>query len=227
MTYIEQDLYFIIGNELKAERSRANMTLDDVAKKMGVTSMTVQRYEKASRKITVETVRKLCKIYDTDADALMERCVEAFNIRNGKSKSPLAEDELKKTVSWNLTRYMDRTKTSCDDLAEYLHVSSVSVKKWCDGIDAPPIDVMDRICAYFGITRALLLSETPGDWIHEQLSEELLTVSEERLLADFRQLDSVGQDLVCNYTSDLVASGRYSLSTECGSGSGSGEDETA
>lgn len=36
-----------------------------------------------------------------------------------------------------------------------------------------------------------------------------LTASEEALLSDFRQLNEEGQDKVSEYTSDLVASGRY------------------
>lgn len=139
----------------------------------------------------------------------------------------MTEKEFNKIFSDNLTYYMVKTGTSRGDLAKLLNVSVTSVANWCRGKKTPRMDKVDRICTHFGIKRSDLMSEYPGDVIDPSLSEDILTATEERLLADFRQLDSVGQDLVCNYTSDLVASGRYSLSTECGSGSGSGEDETA
>ena len=62
----------------------------------------------------------------------------------------------------------------------------------------------------------------------DQASEAFkLSASEESLLSDFRQLNDDGQDRVCGYTSDLVASGRYDRDRGIHCGSGSGQDETA
>lgn len=125
MAYIDQDLYTILGEHLRDARDNANMTLSDAASKMGVSTMTIQRYEKAERKATVETVQKLCSIYDVNPDDLMQHSIERF-------------------------RSMSSTI----------------------GIDG--------------------------------LSEK-----EHFLISHFRSLDSVGQEKLLDYASDLAASGRY------------------
>ena len=138
MSYIDQELYLIVGNALRDARDAAQMTLAEAAKKMGVTTMTIQRYEKAERKATVETIRKLCTIYGVDADSFMQKAINSFNDLPCPSSS--------------------------------------------------------------------------------------LTPAEQVLLSDFRQLNDEGQDKVTEYTSDLVASGRYDVRAGEGAGSGSGEE---
>ena len=138
MSYIDQELYLIVGNALRDARDAAQMTLAEVAKKMGVTTMTIQRYEKAERKATVETIRKLCAIYGVDADSFMQKAINSFKDLPCPSSS--------------------------------------------------------------------------------------FTPSEQSLLSDFRRLNAEGQEKVSEYTSDLVASGRYDISTGDGAGSGSGEE---
>ena len=130
MSYIDQDLYTIVGNALRDARDTAQMTLAEAAKKMGVTTMTIQRYEKAERKATVETIRKLCAVYGIDSDTFMENAIASFK------NMPVADSSL--------------------------------------------------------------------------------TASEQTLLDNFRQLNDEGQDKVCEYTSDLVASGRYIKNNENG-----------
>lgn len=136
----------------------------------------------------------------------------------------MTEKEFNKIFSDNLTYYMAKTGTSHGDLAQLLGVSVTSVANWCRGNKTPRMDKVDRICTHFGIKRSDLMSEYPGDVIDPSLSEDILTVAEERLLADFRQLNDEGQDKVCEYTSDLVASGRYDSGAGDSAGSGSGEE---
>ncbi len=58
---------------------------------------------------------------------------------------------------------------------------------------------------------AKALGCTLDDFVEDPFESmpEHLTASEQSLLADFRQLNEEGQDKVVEYTSDLVASGRY------------------
>ena len=93
MTYIDRDLYSILGEALRDARDSANMTLADAAKKMGVSIMTIQRYEKAERKATVETVRNLCEIYAVDADALMQYSIDRFRSMSSSSSGGLSSIE--------------------------------------------------------------------------------------------------------------------------------------
>lgn len=128
----------------------------------------------------------------------------------------MTEKEFNKIFSENLTYYMAKTGTSRGDLAKLLHVSVTSVANWCRGQKTPRMDKVDRMCAHFGIKRSDLMSEYPGDVTDPSLSQDVLTATEEQLLADFRQLNDDGQEKVCEYTSDLVASGRYIKNNENG-----------
>lgn len=78
MSYMEQELYYILGSFLKSARESAGYTLTEVSEKMNTTPMTVQRYEKGDRKISVEKVRELCAIYNTNSDLLMQNAVNKF-----------------------------------------------------------------------------------------------------------------------------------------------------
>lgn len=128
----------------------------------------------------------------------------------------MTEKDFNKIFSDNLTFYMAKTGTSRSDLAKLLNVSITSVANWCRGQKTPRMDKVDRICAHFGIKRSDLLSESPNDVINPSFSQDVLTASEEQLLSDYRQLNDEGQDKVCEYTSDLVASGRYIKNNENG-----------
>lgn len=139
----------------------------------------------------------------------------------------MTEKEFNKIFSDNLNYYMAKTGTSRGELANLLNVSVTSVANWCRGEKTPRMDKIDRMCTHFGIKRSDLMSEYPGAMIDTSLSEDVLTASEERLLDDFRQLNQDGQDKVCEYTSDLVASGRYSFGSGEGSVSQQDEEETA
>jgi len=136
----------------------------------------------------------------------------------------MTEKDFNKIFSDNLTFYMAKTGTSRSDIAKLLNVSITSVANWCRGQKTPRMDKVDRICAHFGIKRSDLLSESPNDVIDPSFSQDVLTASEEQLLSDYRLLNDEGQDKVCEYTSDLVASGRYDSGAGDSAGSGSGEE---
>ena len=86
---------------------------------------------------------------------------------------------------------------------------------------SPTLDNMQAIAKALGCTL--------DDFVEDSVNShpDLLTASEQALLADFRQLNDDGQEKVCEYTSDLVASRRYSLDGEKGDRSRSRKDETA
>ena len=95
MTYIDRDLYSVLGDALRDARDSAQMTLSDVASSIGVTTMTIQRYEKAERKANIETIRKLCSVYDVDPDELMQKVIDRFHSLSnpGSASVSLTEPE--------------------------------------------------------------------------------------------------------------------------------------
>ncbi|MGN1413699.1 MAG: helix-turn-helix domain-containing protein [Anaerovoracaceae bacterium] len=78
MSYMERELYHILGIYLNEAREKSGLTLADVSEMIGATPMTVQRYEKGDRKISIEKVRELCHCYGVDADSLMQKAASEF-----------------------------------------------------------------------------------------------------------------------------------------------------
>lgn len=76
MAYIETQIYKVLGNHLRNSREAAGLTLTNVADKLSATPMTIQRYEKGDRKITIEKIRLLCALYNVDADQLMQDSID-------------------------------------------------------------------------------------------------------------------------------------------------------
>lgn len=60
------DIYEEIGKRLKKLRESSSLTLKDVADKIGISSMTLSRYESNSRKVRINTLQEILKIYGVD-----------------------------------------------------------------------------------------------------------------------------------------------------------------
>ncbi len=82
MAYIETQIYKILGSHLRIAREAAGLTLSDVAEKLSATPMTIQRYEKGDRKISVEKIRTLCALYNVNADQLMQSSIDSSSNSN-------------------------------------------------------------------------------------------------------------------------------------------------
>ncbi len=73
------------------------------------------------------------------------------------------EKEFNDIFSKNLRHYLKKTGTSQNELARIIDVSPTSVNNWCNGYKTPRMDKVDKICAYFHITRADLMQEQASD----------------------------------------------------------------
>lgn len=61
-----------IGERIKTKRKEKNISVDRVAKELGVSVSTVYRYEDSTiEKIPIRVFDKLCQIFDTSASELM------------------------------------------------------------------------------------------------------------------------------------------------------------
>lgn len=78
MDNIEKSLYSTIGTMLREERFAKKMTLTQVAELLHVTPMTVQRYEKGTRKISESTLNALCDIYGISSEKLLRNSHSCF-----------------------------------------------------------------------------------------------------------------------------------------------------
>ena len=71
MSEYEIGLYRIIGGMLRDIRTSKDLTLEQVASKIGVVPKTLQRYELAERKIRIRTFMELADIMGFDYDGFM------------------------------------------------------------------------------------------------------------------------------------------------------------
>lgn len=92
MSYIETELYKTLGRYLRVAREASGLTLSDVANKIDTTLMTIQRYEKGDRKITVEKIRLLCSLYGVDADKLMQDSINSIKLYTQSNSLSLKEE---------------------------------------------------------------------------------------------------------------------------------------
>lgn len=56
----------IVANNIKAERNRAGIIIEDVCKKLSIAKCTYISYEKDASKIQTTTLIKLAKLFDCD-----------------------------------------------------------------------------------------------------------------------------------------------------------------
>lgn len=75
------DIYEETGKRLKKLRKSNGLTLKDVANRIGVSSMTLSRYESNSRKVKINTLQKILKIYGVDYEDFI-KSIKMNNIDN-------------------------------------------------------------------------------------------------------------------------------------------------
>lgn len=85
MAYLEENLYKELGALLRSAREDSGLTLVEIANKMDVTPMTIQRYEKGERKINIEKIKLLCKFYSVNPEELMQKAVKNSDLVNANS----------------------------------------------------------------------------------------------------------------------------------------------
>lgn len=72
MSEYEVELYRILGEMLRKERLNHDLTLEQVADKLGLTPKTIQRYERGERKIKINTLMELTEIFGRDYNEFMD-----------------------------------------------------------------------------------------------------------------------------------------------------------
>ena len=89
-----------------------------------------------------------------------------------------------------------------DELAKKLKISKSSISMYENGNREPDFEVLELIADYFNVDMNYLLGTT-------NKTTRILSQKQYELLSMYDQLNEEGQDKVSEYTSDLVASGRY------------------
>lgn len=100
-------------------------------------------------------------------------------------------------------------KLTQDDLAKKLKISKSSISMYENGNREPDFETLELIADYFNVDMNFLLGKSNN-------TTRILNKQQYDLLSMYDQLNDEGQEKVSDYTSDLVASGRYKKDRENG-----------
>ena len=73
-----------IADELRGLRAKANVTIVELSKSIGISKDTISRYENGSISINIDTLEKLLDYYNTDFDIFFKNV--CANKHNAKEK---------------------------------------------------------------------------------------------------------------------------------------------
>lgn len=104
-----------------------------------------------------------------------------------------------KIFSANLTYYMTINNIKRPQLANDLNINYYTICDWVNGRKYPRQDKLDKLAAYFGISKSDLIEQHKNDG-----SAHLLNV--------YRSLNETGQQKLIDFGDDLIASGNYKKS---------------
>lgn len=91
----EIELYQVLGDMLRNERIKRDMTLEQLAGKLGVTAKTVQRYECGERKIKLSTLMQITDVYGLNSNELVSRAQAKVGISTSETgNSYYLDDEV-------------------------------------------------------------------------------------------------------------------------------------
>ena len=96
----------VLGDRIKKEREKLNLTREDLAKEIGVSYSTIAMYEQGNREPNNELTIKMCELFDCTVDYLLGKSY----YRNYKDFQKIDEFVL------NYKRTPEETKVVCDTL---------------------------------------------------------------------------------------------------------------
>lgn len=64
----DKQMYYVLGSHLRSIREKNDKSLEEVAGAVGLTKKTIQRYEMGESRITVNTLKEICRYLKVDYD---------------------------------------------------------------------------------------------------------------------------------------------------------------
>ena len=184
-----------LGDNIKALRESLGMTQEDLGKQVGVTGVTIMRYEKGQREPSLEQLEKLG---------------EALHVQPSK------------LVGWNtgflLSRLREERGLTQEDLAEKAQIPLETLQKYEQSSDiVPTADFVKILAAYGGhiegteVYEALCHAEKQlheameRNKAHEEELEDLRdSLRQDRLNAAFLLLNETGQEVAIQRLMELA-----------------------
>ncbi len=81
----------MLGNQIRSFRLNSGFSQVEMAKMLNISQVTFCRYETGDREPNVDTIRKLCIIFNCTSDELLE--IDSDNVRKEISKKLLKNNK--------------------------------------------------------------------------------------------------------------------------------------
>ena len=101
----------------------------------------------------------------------------------------------------NIKLLREHYQLTQEDLGKIAGVTDKAVWTWENGTSIPRMGPLQKIADHFGFPKTALLEDDPEKLFVDPLEKELQFY--------FYALNAEGQEKVCDYARDLVASGQY------------------
>lgn len=177
-----------LKENIKMKRTEIGLTLEDVAKYIGVTRQTVQKYESGIvTNIPSDKIEKMAILFQTSPGVLM-------GWEDGPSKFEILE------------RFPERLKAlrkklglTQNDVAEAIDVSVLTYGRYESGTQKPSSTVLIKLSGYFGVTVDFLRGIEKPEKIYD-----------DRGIVLYNQLDAEDRKRVCDIMEVFLKSDKYS-----------------
>lgn len=181
-----------LKENIKMKRAEIGLTLEDVAKYIGVTRQTVQKYESGIvTNIPSDKIEKMAILFQTSPGVLM-------GWEDGSSKYEILE-----LFPERLKALRKKLGLSQHDVAEAIDVSVLTYGRYESGTQKPSSTVLIKLAGYFGVTVDYLRGVERPEKIYD-----------DRGIVLYNQLDAEDRKRVCDIMEVFLKSDKYSKKTE-------------
>lgn len=101
----------------------------------------------------------------------------------------ISNDDIKKNISKNITKYRENAGFSQRELAQQLGITPSRISNWEQGANCPTIDILFEVCKALHVSINDIYGVYPD-------SEMMLSYSEQQHIQKYRSLDDHGKETV-------------------------------
>lgn len=129
-----------IGKKISYIRHKRNLSIEELAKKTGVTPLQLEDMEHGvNRGFNPELMKRFCEALNVDDTYFLDMI------------------EPVKNIGENITALRNMNDLSLNELAEELHVSTDKLSDYENGIEQIPYDTLDRLASLFNVSVNMLI----------------------------------------------------------------------
>lgn len=218
-----------IGNKIKSRRKELNLTLQDVASKVGVASSTIQRYESGSiTQFKLPVLESIAKTLNVNpvwlirSDAPISKNTLATSYSNDNTSIDNPPNKLNvENISIRLKKIMKERSLRQVDLLELLKpickkynikINKSDISQYLSGKVNPGQEKLSMLGIALGVNESWLMGyDAPMERVKNIIcdSEYAFTEEEKFLIDDLRKLNDVGKNKVYTYTKDLIDNPKF------------------